>query len=113
MIFASRTPNTDPKPHFCTLCSDRFARPKNTGSGHDTIVKPRPKFDVTTVHQPNQNLINFRRTAGSEREGLPFLLTMELSAIRRGDRHHFGQDAAAHAERVLTRYLRLLNADEQ
>ncbi|MGW8431673.1 hypothetical protein ACWGJ9_11320 [Curtobacterium citreum] len=113
MIFASRIPNRDPKPHFCTLCSDRFARPKTTGAGHDTIVKRREKFNVTTTHPVNQNLVNFRRTAGPEREGLPFLLTMELAALRRGDRHHFGQEAADHAERVLIRYLRLLNADEQ
>ncbi|WIE81290.1 hypothetical protein [Curtobacterium sp. MCSS17_016] len=113
MIFASRIPNSDPKPHFCTLCSDRFARPKTTGAGHDTIVKRREKFDITTTHQPNQNLINFRRTAGPEREGLPFLLTMELAAIRRGDRNHFGADARDHAEKVLTRYLRLLTTEEQ
>jgi hypothetical protein len=112
MIFASRIPNRDPKPHFCVLCSDRFARPKTTGAGHDTIVKRREKFDVATAHQPNQNLINFRRTAGPEREALQFLLTMELAAIRRGDRNHFGDDARDHAERVLARYYRMLTSEE-
>ncbi len=111
MLFASRVPNQDPKPHFCVLCSDRFARPETSGAGHDTIVKRRPKFDITTIHPANQNLVNFRRTAGPEREGLTFLLTMELAAIRRGSREHFGVEARNHAEAVLTRYHRLLTKE--
>ena len=109
MILASKIPNGDPKPHRCIMCSDRFARPQlRSKTSHDTKPVPRDKFAITTVHQVNQILVNFRRTAGPEREGLPFLLTMELAAIRRGDREHFGPDARDHAEKVLTRYQQIL-----
>ncbi|WIB65908.1 hypothetical protein [Curtobacterium sp. MCBD17_040] len=79
---------------------------------HDTNPVPRDKFAVATAHPVNQILVNFRRTAGAEREGLQFLLTMELAAIRRGDRDYFGSDAREHAEKVLTRYLAAVAAAE-
>lgn len=58
--------------------------------------------------QLNQNLVNFRNIAGPEREGLQFLLSMELLALRRGQRDYFGPEARDHAERVLTRYYSML-----
>jgi hypothetical protein len=62
----------------------------------------------TSGNNLNQNLINFRTIAGLEREGLQFLLSMELLALRSGQREHFGPEARDHAKRVLTRYYSML-----
>lgn len=51
----------------------------------------------------NQILVNFRTTAGNDVEWMPFFLTMELQAIRKGDRDFFNEDMKDHATKVLTR----------
>lgn len=64
-----------------------------------------------TVTQ-NQILVNFRTTAGSDVEWMPFFLTMELQAIRKGDRDFFSEDMKDHATKVLTRMQGLYGEDE-
>lgn len=51
----------------------------------------------------NRILSNFRMVAGGERGWLPFLASMELLLLRKGERTFFTQAEQLHAELVLER----------
>lgn len=111
MLFASRIHNADPAPHRCVLCQERFPAPKSRNtSPHATIRVRRDKYVVATTHPANTILNDFRDTLAAVGRDLPARVTAELQAVRRGDRARHGVDQAAHADRVLTRYLELLTA---
>lgn len=108
MLLASRIINADPAPHRCLLCQERFAQPQTRATtSHVTKRVRRDKFVIPTAHAANTILNDFRATFTGDTAVLVGRVMGELHAVRRGDRARHGAGAVAHADLVLTRYLRL------
>lgn len=43
----------DPKPWFCTSCSDRFVRFQQSPTSHVTVFKPRPQYEQRRMAYPD------------------------------------------------------------
>lgn len=114
MLLASRIHNTDPAPHRCLLCQERFPTPmRRDTTSHVTKLVRRDKYVVATTHPANTILNDFRDTLTGDRAGLLMEVFNELHAIRRGDRLNHGVDQVVHADLVLSRYLNLIAAADR